>query len=223
MLSKLAQGPFNDPKWIFEVKLDGYRAIAEIENGEAILYSRNLISFNKKYPTIVESLKSIPHNAIIDGEVVVMDEKGISNFQLLQQYETNPVNNLFFFVFDLLYLDGFDLRNATLIERKKYLKEILDGQEIIKYSDHIAEKGKEFFELAKSNKLEGIMAKRADSVYKTDARSENWLKIKLYKTQEAVICGFTAPRGSRKDFGALILGVYEKGKLIYIGPYRRGF
>ena len=223
MLAKVMEEAFDDKDWIFEVKLDGYRAIAEIENGKALLYSRNLISFNQKYPSIVDSLKKIEHNVVLDGEVVVTDADGITNFQLLQQYELSSDINLSYFVFDLLFIDGFDIRHLPLVERKKYLKEILPKEGNIKYSDHIEEKGIDFFELTKQNQLEGIMAKKADSVYSSNSRSSNWLKIKLFKSQEAIICGFTDPRGSRKDFGALILGVYQKDKLVYIGHTGGGF
>ena len=122
ILAKVMEEAFDDKDWIFEVKLDGYRAIAEIENGKALLYSRNLISFNQKYPSIVDSLKKIEHNVVLDGEVVVTDADGITNFQLLQQYELSSDINLSYFVFDLLFIDGFDIRHLPLVERKKYLK-----------------------------------------------------------------------------------------------------
>ena len=223
MLAKVSEVPFDDNGWIFEIKLDGYRAIAEVENGAAKLYSRNLISFNKKYPLLIESLKTFPHDVVLDGEVVVINENGNSDFQALQQYEVTQNGNLCFYVFDLIFIDGHDISGLPLIERKNILKEIIPPDGPIKFNDHIENDGKAFFALAKSNHLEGIMAKKSDSLYSFNARSGNWLKIKLFQTQEAVICGFTDPRGSRKDFGALILGIYENERLAYIGHTGGGF
>lgn len=223
MLAKLKDAPFDSPDWIFEIKWDGYRAIAEIEKGNVNLYSRNLISFNTKYKPIVESLKAFAHNAVLDGEIVVLNADGTSSFQMLQQYDEKPSPDLCYCVFDILYLDGQDLRDLPLLERKSILKDVLTDLPNIRYSDHVEQDGIQFFELAKKNKLEGIMAKRADSAYRLGARSDQWIKLKIIKAQEAIICGFTAPRNSRKDFGALILGAYEKGRLVYIGHTGGGF
>jgi bifunctional non-homologous end joining protein LigD len=223
MLAKLKDGVFDSPEWIYEIKWDGYRAITEIENGEVNLYSRNLISFNNKYKPIVKSLQSFGHNVVLDGEIVVLNADGTSSFQMLQQYDENPSPDLCYVVFDILFLDGHDLRNLPLIERKEILKKVLTDSPNLKYSDHIEETGTQFFAAAKKSKLEGIMAKRADSMYRIGSRSDQWLKIKIIAAQEAIICGFTAPRNSRKNFGALILGTYEKGKLVYIGHTGGGF
>jgi len=223
MLAKLTDGPFDSDEWIFEIKWDGYRAIAEINKGKVNLYSRNLISFNRKYKPIVETLESFGHNVVLDGEIIVLNSDGTSSFQMLQQYDENPSPNLCYCVFDILYLNGNDLRDLPLIERKKMLRDIIPDGSNIRYSDHVQQQGIQFFELAKKNKLEGIMAKRADSAYRLGSRSDQWLKIKIIAAQEAIICGFTAPRNSRKNFGALILGAYEKGRLVYIGHTGGGF
>ncbi len=223
MLAKVKEKPFDEKGWLFEVKWDGYRAIAEIKNGEANLYSRNLIPFNKKYPPIARSLAAFDCDAVLDGEIVILDEDGHADFQALQHYDEDPSPNLYYYVFDILYLNGFDLTGLPLLERKKYLRQIFPDLRNIKYSDHIENEGIAFFELAKKQHLEGIMAKRADSFYNKGSRSDQWLKIKIVKKQEAVICGYTAPRNSRKGFGALILGVYEKGRLVYIGHTGGGF
>lgn len=223
MLAKLQDGPFDSTDWIYEIKWDGYRAIAEVSGGKVDLYSRNRISFNHKYKPIVETLESFGHNAVLDGEIVVLNANGVSSFQMLQQYDEKPSPDLYYAVFDILYLDGHDLTPLPLTERKEILKHALQGLPHIKYSDHIAQDGVDFFKAAKENKLEGIMAKRADSAYHTGSRSGEWLKIKIIQSQEAIICGFTAPRNSRKDFGALILGIYEKGRLVYIGHTGGGF
>lgn len=223
MLAKLKDKPFDNEGWIFEVKWDGYRAIAEVEKGKVSLYSRNLISFNDKYPSIVEALEGFGHDVVLDGEVVVLDENGVSDFQGLQNHEDRPRSDIYYQVFDLLFLDGFDIRSLPLLERKKYLKEIFPQLVNIQYSDHVEKEGKAFFKLAQQQKLEGIIAKKADAPYRTGGRSEEWLKIKSTKRQEAVICGYTAPRGSRTGFGALVLGVYEAGELQYIGHTGGGF
>ncbi|MCE3229066.1 MAG: ATP-dependent ligase LigD phosphoesterase module / ATP-dependent ligase LigD polymerase [Bacteroidetes bacterium] len=224
MLAKETDKAFSDKEWIYELKWDGYRAIAEINHSVVKLYSRNGNTFNDSYPIVVEALEDLGIQAIIDGEIVVMDENGKSNFQLLQHYGTNSDHPIEFRVFDLLSVNGENTMNLPLLDRKKLLKQLFKKKNnIIKYSDHIFEKGEDFFEVARKNDLEGIMAKKADSLYSSGARTGEWLKIKHHKTQEAVIAGFTEPGGSRKNFGALILGIYDKGKLKYIGHTGSGF
>ncbi|BCG45363.1 ATP-dependent DNA ligase clustered with Ku protein,LigD [Citrifermentans bremense] len=223
MLAGSVAEPFDDPGWLFEIKLDGYRAIAEIENGQVQLYSRNNLSFNKRFPAIVSSLASLPVTAVLDGEVVALDEKGRSYFQLLQNSQRTGEPNIYYFAFDLLYLDGKDLRAEPLLARKERLRSMLPEIPWVRFSDHITEYGKQFFELARENNLEGILAKRADSLYFAGRRSGDWLKIKIRLQQEAVICGFTQPRGSRKGLGSLVLGVYENEELVYIGLAGGGF
>ena len=229
MLATLVEEPFDKKGWIFEIKWDGYRAIAEI--GDNIkLYSRYGNLFNDKYPEIVEGLKKFGsegasfggHQAVLDGEIVVLDSEGRSQFQLLQDYMKNKSGKLVYYVFDILWLDGKDLRLLPLIERKKILKDTLPEIANIKYSDHIAEKGKEFFAAATKKGLEGIIAKDGSSPY-VESRTNAWQKIKNINEQEVVICGFTEPRESRKYFGALVLGVYDKNKLIYVGHSGSGF
>lgn len=225
MLATLVEAPFDNPDWIYEIKWDGYRAIAQIEKGQVKskvqLYSRNGLSFNDKYPEVVKALKKLKHNIILDGEIVALDKRGRSVFELLQN--AGEKTELNYVVFDILYLDGRDLTKLPLLERKKILKTILPRNGIIKYSDHIEKLGVKFFEKAKKATLEGIMAKNKSSIYKPGERSKDWQKIKISMEQEAVIGGFTAPKGSRKLIGALVLGVYENGKLIYIGHTGGGF
>jgi bifunctional non-homologous end joining protein LigD len=223
MLASSVADPFDDPDWIFEIKLDGFRSIAEIEGGNVFVYSRNNISFNDRFPAVVSSLKSIKRDAVFDGEVVALDEQGRSSFQLLQNHQRTGEGNIAYFVFDLLYLDGEDLRALPLLTRKEMLRSMLPDLANIKYSDHIVEAGKEFFGIAKQNSLEGIVAKRSSSTYQVGRRTKDWLKIKIRLQQEAVICGFTQPRGSRKNLGSLVLGVYENDELIYIGLTGGGF
>ena len=223
MLATLVNQPFDDKNWIYEIKWDGFRAIAEIRNKHVSLYSRNQLSFNEKFPAVIKALEKISKNMVLDGEIVVLDQKGKSHFQLIQNFQETGEGILAYYVFDILSLGSKDLRKLPLIERKKILKLVLPKSKIIKYSDHIVKHGKGFYKVALQKDLEGIMAKNSQSLYYSGRRTKEWLKIKIHKQQEAVIGGFTAPRGGRKKFGALVLGVYEHGKLVYIGHTGGGF
>lgn len=223
MLAKESVEAFNDKEWLFEIKWDGYRAIAEIENGYVLLYSRNGLDFREAYPVVAEQLKLIEADAVLDGEIIVLDDEGQPNFQYLQHYSENQNRPIQFQIFDLLKLNGKDNTGLTLLERKELLQSIIPENEVIKYSDHILEKGKPFFELTREKNLEGIMAKKIDSQYYPGKRTTNWLKIKHHKTQEAIITGYTEPAGARKYFGALILGAYDDGVLKYVGHTGTGF
>ncbi|UFS71745.1 DNA ligase D [Geomonas sp. RF6] len=223
MLASALKEPFDNPEWLFEIKLDGYRAVAEIENGDVRLYSRNNLSFNTKFSGVVETLRQLPGAAVLDGEVVVLDDRGRPSFQLVQNYERTGRGNLAYFAFDILYLNGQDLRELPLEERKEILRAFLPELPNVKYTDHVTEQGKTFFDIARQSELEGIIAKRRSSKYYTGRRTKEWLKIKIKQEQEAVICGFTDPRGSRRYFGALVLGVYEQEELVYIGLCGGGF
>jgi len=219
-LATLVDQPFSREGWLFEPKWDGYRAIAEVHKGKADLYSRKHTSFNKDYPQIVKSVEKIAHSVVLDGEIVVLDSKGQSDFQALQNYRNSGKGKLTYMVFDLLYLNGEDTRQLTLTERKALLKEVIKqlGDKAIQYSNHVMKNGEQLFRKAAEKGLEGIIAKKADSVYEENRRTMNWLKIKITNQQEAIICGYTAPRGSRKKIGALVLGVQDdKGSLRYIG------
>jgi bifunctional non-homologous end joining protein LigD len=159
----------------------------------------------------------MPKPAVVDGEVVSLDESGKSHFEWLQNYQRAPQGKLTYFVFDLLWYDGHDLRSLPLIERKELLAKLLEGNDVLRYSDHVRGQGKRFFDTATSKRLEGVMAKSCSSQYKEDFRSKQWLKIKTHLRQEVVIGGFTEPRGSRKHLGALLVGVHRDGKLHYAG------
>src|SRR6516164_4954199 len=223
MLATPVDRPFDRPGWLFEIKWDGWRVLAEIEDGRVNIYSRASLSFNERFPTLVESLQSFRHDALLDGEVVVVDPQGQPNLQLLQHYSKDPQGQLVYYVFDLLYLDGEDLRGRPLWRRKEMLKPLLRGQTHVLYCDHIEEKGKAFFEEVRKRGLEGMVGKRAASLYQAGRRGPNWLKIKTHRRQEAVIAGFTLPRRSRQYFGALILGVYENDRLVHVGRVGSGF
>lgn len=224
MLAGHTDKPFNKKDWLFEIKWDGYRCLAVIKAKKVALLSRNLKSFNEQFPRIAKDLLALEkHKAILDGEIVVLNAEGRSDFQLMQNAQSKA-GDLYFFVFDLLYCDGVDLRARPLIERKEQLETLLAPlkKTHIRYSDHVMEKGVDFFKEAKKLGLEGIVAKDAQSAY-VMKRSNSWLKIKAQKRQEVVVGGFTAPRGSRTALGALLIGVYDEKKLQYIGHVGTGF
>jgi len=223
MLASLGDAPFDDANWIFELKWDGYRAIAECNKDKIKLYSRNGLSFNERYPVIVDELATMNLKAVLDGEVVLFNEEDKPDFQKLQHYDSNHHLPLVYYVFDILSLNNKNLCDQPLTERKRILKSIINKNPVIRYSDHIDEKGIAFFEQVKKQNLEGIMAKRASSEYVTDIRTREWLKIKNTLTREAIICGYTEGRGSRKHFGALVLGEFKDNKLHYIGHTGTGF
>jgi bifunctional non-homologous end joining protein LigD len=221
MLATLTDKPFNKPGWIYEIKWDGYRAIAEVEKGKVSLYSRRGNSLAADYPPIVEALKTIKDDVVFDGEIVAL-KNGRSDFHTLQQYgiEKAPLQ---YVVFDLLFVNGEDMREKTLLERKKRLAEIFPKHPNLIMSEYIEEKGEAFFKKATEEKSEGILAKDGTSKYLEGKRGESWLKIKSWNEQEAIIVGFTEPRGSRKKIGALVLGVYEGDTIKYIGHSGGGF
>ena len=231
MLATLADHPFSDPNWVFEIKWDGVRAQARIENGALALRSRTGVDITRRYP----ELASLPEafaarQAIVDGEIVALDARGHSNFERLQErmHVRVPSENLVtqipvvYLAFDLLYCDGYDLREAPLLERKQLLQRLLHASERFRYSDHQLEQGKELYELAKETGLEGIVAKRVDSPYVSD-RSAHWVKLKVTKTLDAVVGGWTESRTSALPFGSLLLGLYQGKKLRFIGHVGSGF
>ncbi len=222
MLATLVNKPFDHPEWFFEIKWDGYRILAFVDHKRVKLYSRNHQDYTQAFAEIAAVLARLDVQAVFDGEMVVIDNQGISHFELMQQYPEGG-GRLVYYIFDLIWLNHHDLRELPLIKRQQLLGDILPPLQQVQISDHIEGTGKKFFKLAKSLHLEGIMAKDAKSFYQAGKRSHSWLKIKSRLQQEAVICGYTAPRGSRKLLGALILGVYERGHLKYIGHTGTGF
>lgn len=225
MLATLVDEPFNDPDWLFEVKWDGYRALAFIDK-KVKLKSRTNQIWNEKFPSIVQNLTKIDRKVILDGELVVLDSNGKSHFQLIQNYQKNNRKDaLYYYVFDLLYIDGYDVRKIPLIERKKRLSECLKDLSLpfIRFSDHLIGDGQSLFKEISKKHLEGMVGKRMSSPYQS-RRSPDWVKIKTSLRQEVVIGGFTAPRGSRKQLGALLVGVFDdNGYLDYIGHVGGGF
>lgn len=223
MMATLVDDAFDDDNWIYEIKWDGYRSLAYCNKTEIKLVSRNLKPFTGKYEPVTTALSELGLRAVLDGEIVAVDEKGVAVFQSLQNWQNSP-SRLQFFVFDLLWLDGYDVTQLPLLERKRLLKEILPvDDEVVKYSDHVVGKGKEFFNAALAQGLEGIMAKNGNSNYHVGERTADWLKIKVNQRQEVIIAGYTEPRKTRKYFGSLLLGLYEKEQLVYIGHTGSGF
>ncbi|MCU0287941.1 MAG: non-homologous end-joining DNA ligase [Acidobacteria bacterium] len=224
MFAKTTEKPFDDNEWLFEIKYDGYRAVAELNKEKVKLYSRNGLNFAVNYPGVTAALKKLNLCAVLDGEIVALDDEGHQGFQNLQRVGMDPSIHVQYYVFDLLEYNGENMRELPLLERKERLKKILKQNQIIRYSDHVKKKGKKLFQLAVELNYEGIMAKRMDSEYCDGVRTGNWLKIKNLHEEEAIIVGFTAPRGGRKYFGALLLAVYNKNKeLTYIGHTGTGF
>jgi bifunctional non-homologous end joining protein LigD len=217
MLTTLIDKPFSRAGWIFENKWDGYRAIGAKHGGDVQLYSRNHNDFRAKYPEVTEALHALKHDVILDGEIVVADKDGHPHFEWLQMWNENTQGELLYNVFDLLWLDGHDLRDLPLLERKKQLKNIIPKAGPIRFSDHIEQDGLKLFKEMQRLNLEGMVAKRADSPYREDVRGQDWLKIKTHLRQEVVIGGYTEPRGGRKYIGSLVVGVYEKDQLVYVG------
>ncbi|MES2516072.1 MAG: DNA ligase D [Bacteroidota bacterium] len=223
MLATLVDKPFEEQSWIYEVKWDGYRALAFSNKNKVELKSRNDKSFNDKFYPVLKAIKDWNIDAIVDGEIVVIGDNGISNFGALQNWRSEADGELFFYVFDLIWYDGKDLSSLPLTERKAILKSIIPKKSIIKLSESFDGSGTEFFETAKASGLEGIIAKKADSIYLKGDRSNLWLKIKANKRQEMVIGGYTKNDDSSKPFSSLLVGVFEGKELVYTGKVGTGF
>lgn len=223
MLATLVNEPFDDPEWIYEVKWDGYRAVSYINKGSVSISSRNNKSFEGKYYPIAAVMEKWPINAVLDGEIVVIGKEGKANFSALQNWRSEADGNLIYYVFDILWYNDIDIMSLTLVERQAILKEILPtGDDRVRLSPSFTN-GIDFFTAAKKMGLEGIMAKKANSVYSPDSRSKEWLKIKANLRQEVVIGGFTKNDGSSKQFSSLLLGVFENGNFQYVGKVGTGF
>jgi bifunctional non-homologous end joining protein LigD len=227
MLPSIVERPFANPNWLFEPKLDGYRVIATVENGEARLASRRGLDCSAEYPWLTEALRQQPYrDAIFDGEIVAVDEAGRPSFQLLQNRASEPRPFLLYYAFDLLYRDGYDLRGVPLEQRKALLDASLYPVDRVKLVDTFPEDGVTLYKAATDAGMEGVVAKRRDSRYETGKRTDAWLKIKATHSEEFVVGGYTAGSGSReKTFGSLVVGYYKpgSGKLTYVGHAGSGF
>ncbi|HEY4326093.1 MAG TPA: DNA ligase D [Mucilaginibacter sp.] len=224
MLATLVDEPFDDPEWLYEVKWDGYRALGCVNKGEVELLSRNNKTFNDKFYPIYNIMKKWNINTVLDGEILVLNEKGISNFGKLQNWRSEADGELVYYVFDLLWYEGKNLMNLTLTERQAILKEILPaGDDRVRLSKVFNASGIDFFHAAERMGLEGIIAKKANSIYSPGLRSKEWLKIKVHKRQEVIIAGYTKNEDTSKQFSSLLLAVYENGSLQYVGKVGTGF
>jgi len=233
MLATLTDEPFDDPKWLYEIKWDGYRAMTTIAaDGTTTMLSRNNKDLLAKFPELHDLAAAFKERpVIVDGELCVLDDEGRPSFQALQERldrfgrRGRSTKAVTYVVFDVLYAGGRDIRDEPLEKRKAILESILTGKGPILYSKHVLGKGNALFEFAQEHGLEGVMAKRRDSIYQP-RRSRDWLKIKTHKRQEVVIGGWTEPRGSRKHFGALLVGLYDRRpaqRLAYVGSVGTGF
>lgn len=224
MLATLVDEPFDDPNWIFEVKWDGYRALAFTKKDDVQLLSRANKQFNEKFYPIYDLIKTWEMDIVLDGEILVLDDQGISNFGRLQNWRTEADGSLVYYVFDLLWYNGKDLRDLPLAERQAILKEVLPvNDDRIRLSQVFTGSGIEFFKAAQRIGLEGMIAKKKDSTYVANNRSKEWLKVKANKRQEVVIAGFTKNADTPKPFSSLLLGVYVDGALHYVGKVGTGF
>jgi len=223
MLATLVSKPFDDPGWEYEVKWDGYRALAFRNRDKTTVMSRNGKSFDQKFYPIFEALEAWDINAVVDGEIVAVNDKGIANFNSLQNWRSEADGELLYYVFDILWLDGKNLMHLPLKERKAILLSIVPEEGLIRIGFSVDAKGTDFFDAARKMNLEGIIAKRSDSTYVPDSRSKDWLKIKVQQRQEVVIGGYTKNEGTSKVFSSLLLGVYEQDKLQYVGKVGTGF
>jgi bifunctional non-homologous end joining protein LigD len=233
MLATPVEKPFDDPEWLFEIKWDGYRAVSFLQDGKVRLVSRNQNDLTGEFPELHELSKSIKaENAVLDGEIVVLDDQGRPSFSMMQQRtgirkggrRTGARRDLpvQYYVFDLIYLDGSDLRRVALEQRKQALAQIVLPNALVRYSDHFPQ-GLALFDLAKQKGLEGILAKKRASHYE-ERRSQEWLKVKVTQTVDCVVGGYTDPEGSRQCFGSIVLGLYDKkGRLIHVGQAGTGF
>ena len=223
--------PGDEQNWSYEIKWDGYRAIAYLNKGAVNIRSRNNKSFNEKFYPVYDALKnwseSTPSegiNAVVDGEIVVVNDEGMPDFGDLQLWRSEADGQLVFYLFDVLWVEGFNVMSLPLLERHQLLQAIIPaGNNAIKISEQFKTSGKDFFSLAEQLKLEGIFAKRSDSIYTPGNRSKDWLKIKTEKRQEFVIGGYTKNENTSKIFSALLVGLYENGEFHFVTPVGTGF
>ena len=224
MLATLVNEPFDDKAWIFEIKWDGFRLITEKRGNRVTLWSRSGIDVSLRYAVLLPALQKIEGSCVLDGEICALDAQGRSRFQLLQN-ALNEDAKLLYVLFDALFEGDKDLRRRPLLERKQILKRLLPCDSLLRYSEHVVECGKREFAKAQRAHEEGVIAKRAASLYYSGKRTREWLKFKAVQEQEVVIVGYTGPRRSRKYFGSLVLAVRDKSKKrwVYAGHVGTGF
>jgi bifunctional non-homologous end joining protein LigD len=217
MLCTLVDEPFSREGWLFEIKWDGYRAIASKHKDEVEVYSRNGLQFAEKYAPVAEAVRALTYDVILDGEIVVIDDEGRPHFEWLQNWARDQHGTLIYCVFDILWCEGRDVRTMPLRDRKQLLKYVLPTNTLFLFSDDVEVDGEKLFAEMRERGLEGMVAKKADSPYREGDRGADWLKVKTHLRQEVVIGGYTEPRGGRKYLGSLVVGVYEGDELQYVG------
>ncbi|MGA8023061.1 MAG: non-homologous end-joining DNA ligase [Candidatus Acidiferrales bacterium] len=219
MLATLVRKPFEKKGWVYEEKYDGFRIVAYKEGDRVSLMSRNDIDRVARFPQIAAAVKTLKaHTLLLDGEAIVVDRKGVSHFQLLQKDNKDAI----YAVFDCLFRDGKDLRKQALSVRREVMDAAIGSGKILIPSHRLAANGLEAYKVAQKKGYEGLVAKDLSSPY-VESRSQYWLKVKVHQEDEFVIGGFTAPAGSRKYFGALLLGAHSGGKLHFVGKVGTGF
>lgn len=220
MLCTLTKGPVSDPEYLFEIKWDGYRIISYVNKGKVRMDSRSALDYTKKYPPVAEALKKLKKDIVLDGEVVVFNEEGMPDFDALQLYNghNSPIS---YCVFDVLWIDGYNVMHLPLTERKEMLKKIVEGSDVLKFSESFDD-GEELYEKVLELNLEGIVAKKKHSEYLPGVRSYEWLKIPTRKRQEFVIGGWAESQNGRA-FRSLLFGAYEGKKLKWIGRSGGGY
>ncbi|HZV70482.1 MAG TPA: DNA ligase D [Saprospiraceae bacterium] len=223
MLATLTD-PFDQEGWVYEIKWDGYRAVASVNKNKSNLLSRNNKSFNEKFYPVQHAIEEWDIQAVVDGEIVVLDDDGKPDFGALQNWRSEADGHLVFYVFDLMWYDGYDLTKVPLTERREMLSQLLPGGDsIIRMSDSFESTASELLKAIHKMGLEGIMAKKENSLYYPGTRTKEWLKMKSNKRHEVVIGGFTQNDGTSKSFSSLLVGVNKNGKLIYTGKIGTGF
>jgi len=224
MLSTLVSEPPAEQGWLYEMKWDGFRAVAYLNNGTVDIRSRNNKSFNEKYYPLYAALQKWTINAVVDGELLVLNEQGLPDFSALQLWRSEADGELIYYVFDILWLEGLSLMHLPLEQRRKVLSHIVpEDHPYIRISESLQDSGAEAFKHAKGLHLEGVMAKRSGSPYTIGKRTKDWLKIKTEKTQELIIGGYTVNEGTNKLFSALLLGIMERGAFQFVTPVGTGF
>lgn len=223
MLATLVDKPVEEDGWLYEVKWDGFRAIAYLNKERVEIRSRNNKNFNEKFYPVFKALKEWSVNAVIDGEIIVINNQGLPDFNALQTWRSEADGQLIYYMFDILWLEGHNLMKVPLSERKKVLDQITPEEGICRHSQNFDVTGSAFFALADKMGLEGIIAKKEDSPYLPDARTKTWLKIKTQKHQEAVIGGYTRNENSSRKISSLLMGMFENGELVSTATVGTGF
>jgi bifunctional non-homologous end joining protein LigD len=223
MLATLHDKAFDSKDWVYEIKYDGYRIIAYVEKGTVKLRSKNNADYTSRFRPVADALHKYKGDIILDGEVVVLNEKGASDFEALMNWRSDVDGELVYYVFDLLYRNGVDYMSKPLTTRKSALKRLLRKSDEVLFCDHVLTYGNAVFRMAIEHGLEGIVAKKADSIYTPGIRSKLWLKIKAYKERTFIIVGYTSQTGSAATLSSLLLAAYKEGSLTYLGEVATGY